>query len=66
MAKMNVNLILTKDYRKNDCLAPKKQTQNKPNPERSEFTLSVIEGKGQNRLPINPATPKNILKAIRP
>jgi hypothetical protein len=27
---------------------PKKQTQNKPNPERSEFTLSVIEGKGQN------------------
>ena len=26
-AKMNVNLTLTKDYRKNDCLAPKKQTQ---------------------------------------
>ena len=25
---------------------PKKQTQFKPNPERSEFTLSVIEGNG--------------------
>ena len=33
-AKMNVNLTLTKDYRKNDCLAPQKQTQFKPNFER--------------------------------
>ncbi len=30
-AKMNVNLTLTKDYRKKNCLAPKKQTQFKPN-----------------------------------
>ena len=31
MPKMNVNLTITKDYRKNDCLAAKKQTQFKPN-----------------------------------
>ena len=28
-AKMNVNLTLTKDYRKNDCLAPQKTNPNK-------------------------------------
>jgi hypothetical protein len=37
MAKMNVNLTLTKDYRKNDCLAPQKT-----NPKQSQFP------KGQN------------------
>jgi len=40
MAKMNVNLTITKDYRKNDCLAPQKtnpiQTQSKP-------VLSAVE-----------------------
>jgi len=45
MAKMNVNLTLTKDYRKNDCLAAQKTNPNKAN-----FF------KGQNRLPKNPAT----------
>ena len=54
MPKMNVNLTLTKDYRKNDCLANQKtnpiQTQSKP-------VLSAVEWanffKGQNRLPKN-------------
>jgi len=40
MAKMNVNLTLTKDYRKNDCLAAQKtnpiQTQSNP-------VLSAVE-----------------------
>ncbi len=57
MAKMNVNLTLTKDYRKNDCLATQKtnpiQTQSKP-------VLSAVEWanffKCQNRLPKNLAT----------
>jgi hypothetical protein len=31
MAKMNVSLTLTKDYRKNERFHPKKQTQFKPN-----------------------------------
>ncbi|MFZ2147650.1 MAG: hypothetical protein WAV28_10565 [Sedimentisphaerales bacterium] len=49
-AKMNVNSLITKDYRKNDDFAVQ---QNKPNsnpikacPERIEFILSVIEGNG--------------------
>jgi hypothetical protein len=54
MAKMNVNLTLTKDYRKNDCLAPQKTNPNKPN---SKPVLSAVEWanffKGQNRLPKN-------------
>jgi len=41
MPKMNVNLTLTKDYRKNDCLADQKT-----NPKQSQFkpnqTLSCI------------------------
>ncbi len=44
-AKMNVNLTLTKDYRKNDDFTVR---INKPN-----FF------KGQNRLPENPATPSS-------
>jgi len=40
MSKMNVNLTLTKDYRKNDCLAAQKtnpiQTQSNP-------VLSAVE-----------------------
>jgi hypothetical protein len=32
MAKMNVNLTLTKDYRKNDCLAAQKT-----NPKQTQF-----------------------------
>ncbi len=55
---MNVNLTLTKDYRKNDCLAAQKTNPNKPN---SNLVLSAVEWanffKGQNRLPENPATP---------
>ncbi len=59
MPKMNVNSLITKDYRKNDCLAPQKtnpkQTQSKPalsvvewaNPELAEalsaFILSFVE-----------------------
>jgi hypothetical protein len=57
MAKMNVNLTLTKDYRKNDCLAAQKtnpkQTQLKP-------VLSAVEWanffKGQNELKITPSS----------
>jgi len=58
MAKMNLNLTLTKDYRKNDCLAAQKTNPNKPNFKRddgfsayytkdyhvAEFTLSAAEG----------------------
>ena len=51
MAKMNVTSLITKDYRKNDCLAAQKtnpiQTQSKP-------VLSAVEWanffKGQNEL----------------
>ena len=53
MPKMNVNLTLTKDYRKIDVSQPKKQTQFKP--KQTQFP------KGQNRLPKNLAT----LLAIR-
>ncbi len=47
---MNINSLITKDYRKKDDFAVR---INKPNsnpikacPERIEFTLSVIEGNG--------------------
>jgi len=40
---MNVNLTLTKDYRKNDCLAPQKTNPIKPCPELAE-ALSAAEG----------------------
>ena len=47
MPKMNANIFITKDYRKNDCLAAQKtnpiQTQNKPCPELAE-ALSAAEG----------------------
>jgi hypothetical protein len=47
---MSVNSILTKDYERNDIFAipenKPKTNPNKPCPEHSEFTLSVIEGNG--------------------
>ena len=46
MAKMSVNSLITKDYRKNDVFAAQKT-----NPIQTQFT------KGQNRLPENLATP---------
>jgi hypothetical protein len=49
-AQMSVNSILTKDYERNDIFAipenKPKTNPNKPCPEHSEFTLSVIEGNG--------------------
>jgi len=47
---MNANPFLQKDYENEPPSGPEKtnpkQTQNKPNLERIEFTLSVIEGNG--------------------
>jgi len=53
MPKMNVNLTLTKDYGKNYALASKKTNPNKPN--------SNPISKGQNRLPKNPATHRDLI-----
>ncbi len=44
-AKMNVNLTLTKDYRKNDCLAPQKTNPNKPNLRKAKMNLKSLAGK---------------------
>ena len=52
MAKMNVNLTLTKDYKINYVFAAQKTNPNKPNLVRRRRI-----SKGQNRLPKNPATP---------
>ncbi len=43
---MNVNVYIIEDYKNEPPSGPKKQTQFKACPERSEFTLSVIEGNG--------------------
>ncbi len=50
---MNVNVYFIEDYENEIAFRPKKTNPNKPNsnpnkacPERSEFTLSVIEGNG--------------------
>ncbi len=48
MAKMNVNSLITKDYRKNDVFAAKKTNPNKPNfrilPNVSGKLLLLIKG----------------------
>ncbi len=45
MAKMNVSSLITKDYRKNDCLAAQKTNPNKPN---SNPILSAVGGLQMN------------------
>jgi hypothetical protein len=47
MAKMNVNLTLTKDYRKNDCLAAKKTNPNKANFRKAKMYLELTQKSGQ-------------------
>jgi hypothetical protein len=42
MPKMNVNLTITKDYRKNDCLAAQKTNPNKPNFQDAKMNLELI------------------------
>ena len=48
MAKMNVNSLITKDYRKNDCFAAQKTNPNKANfrilSRRSGKLLLLIKG----------------------
>jgi hypothetical protein len=50
MAKMNVKSLITKDYRKNDCLAAQKTNPIKPNfrilPKVSGKLLLLIKGPG--------------------
>jgi hypothetical protein len=45
MPKMNVNLTLTKDYRKNDCLAAPKTNPNKPNLRKAKMNLKSLAKK---------------------
>ncbi len=42
---MNVNLTLTKDYRKNDALASKKTNPNKANFRKAKMNLKSLAGK---------------------
>ncbi len=41
MAKMNVNSLITKDYRKNDALASKKTNPNKPNLRKAKMNVNL-------------------------
>ncbi len=45
-AKMNASLYVTDDYENEPPSGPKKTNPIKACPERSEFTLSLIEGNG--------------------
>jgi len=54
MANMNVNLLITKDYRKNDCLAPQK----------TNLVLSEVEWANSN--PIKPKQRLPCLSLTKP
>jgi hypothetical protein len=45
MAKMNVNLTLTKDYRKNDVFAAQKTNPNKANFRKAKMNLKSLAKK---------------------
>ena len=49
-AKMTINLTLTRDYRKNDCLAPQKTNPNKANFQKAKMKLKSLAGKSGHTL----------------